>query len=60
MRDHLVMAGLTIAARVLDELRRAHRPLDDDELASRSAMLVMPCHRSQAVVVTEGVQMGRR
>jgi len=29
------MAGLTIAARVLDELRRARRPLDDDELASR-------------------------
>jgi DNA-binding GntR family transcriptional regulator len=35
MRDHLVMAGLTIAARVLDELRRVRRPLDDDELASR-------------------------
>ena len=35
MRDHLAMVGLTIAARVLDELRRARRPLDDDELARR-------------------------
>jgi len=29
------MASLTIAARVLDELRRSSRPLDDDELARR-------------------------
>jgi hypothetical protein len=35
VRDHLAMAGPTIAARVLDELRRARRPLDDDELARR-------------------------
>jgi hypothetical protein len=35
MRDHLAMVGLTIAARVLDELRHARRPLDDDDLAHR-------------------------
>ena len=29
------MASLTIAARVLEELRRSGRPLDDDELARR-------------------------
>ena len=29
------MASLTIAARVLEELRRSGRPLDDDELAHR-------------------------
>jgi hypothetical protein len=35
MRDHAAVAGQTIATRVLEELRCARRPLDDDELAHR-------------------------
>ena len=35
MRDHVVVAEMTIAARVLEELRRSHHPLDDDELTRR-------------------------
>jgi len=35
MRDHAAVAGQTIAARVLEELRYARRPLDDDEFAHR-------------------------
>jgi hypothetical protein len=34
-RDHLTTASLAIAMRILEELRRSNRPLDDDELADR-------------------------
>lgn len=34
-RDHVTVAEMTVARRVLEELQRSSRPLDDDELARR-------------------------